>query len=185
VKINVFPPSSDNAPIVFASGLVLCELEPRDVEGLLENDRDSETASRFGWEPADPSPAKAERWVEETARMWRAGERAVFAIRESLDGPYLGTVEARQRPHRPGCETGEPVIELTWTVRPSQRGRQIAQRAVSGLVAWCGEIGIREVWANVENSNPASLRVATSAGFQPVSDAGGWLSLRAPTRRPS
>jgi RimJ/RimL family protein N-acetyltransferase len=180
--MTVFPRSAFGAPVVTAPGLVLCGLEARDVDGLLENDTDPETAARFGWEPSDPAPLQENRWVEETARMWRDGERAVFAVRDSLDGPYLGTVEARQRPCPPGHDGGEPVVELSWTVRPSQRGRRIAQRAVCGLVAWCGELGISEVWARVEVTNPASLRVAAAAGFERVTEAEGWVYLCAATR---
>ena len=99
-----------------------------------------------------------------------------------MTGRTWGRWKHASAPALPGQDGGGPVVELSWTARPSQRGRRIAQRAVCGLVAWCGEIGITEVWARVDVTNPASLRVAAAAGFERVTEAEGWVYLCAATR---
>lgn len=91
--------------------------------------------------------------------MGHEGERAVFALSDSLDGPLLGTVGARRGVRVPGQTTGER----------------------AGHVEWCGEVGIVEVWARVEPTTPARCGLQPFAGFEPFSEADGWVDLRAAT----
>jgi RimJ/RimL family protein N-acetyltransferase len=171
------------APLVEADGLVLCALEMRDADALLLNDRDAETARRFGWDPADAARWRCERHIRNAAEWWRTGERAVFAVRRSLGGPLLGVVEAR-RSSPPGGGPGPAradgsAVELSWAVLPEHRNRGIGSGAVRALVAWCASVGVEQVWATVEKANPASLRVARAAGFEPVRADERWVYLRA------
>jgi RimJ/RimL family protein N-acetyltransferase/SAM-dependent methyltransferase len=158
-------------PTVEHDGIVLCGLEPRDAEAMLGNDRDPETAARFGWRPEEAGRWRCERHIADAARWWRTGEQAVFAVRESADGPLVGIVDVRA----PGPDGA---IRASWTTLPGQRGRGIGRRAVEALLVWCSEQGIDEVWAHVERTNRASARLAMHAGFRVVSDDSRWLYLR-------
>lgn len=82
----------------------------------------------------------------------------MFAVREHVDGPLLGTIEAR------GWSEGH--IELSWMTVPSRRGRKIATRATRAACAWCFACGADAVWASVDQDNAASLAVARAAGFR-------------------
>jgi RimJ/RimL family protein N-acetyltransferase/2-polyprenyl-3-methyl-5-hydroxy-6-metoxy-1,4-benzoquinol methylase len=159
------------APTVEDDGIVLCALEERDAEAILRNDRDPETAARFGWRPDDAELWRCERHVADAARWWRTGERAVFAVRESADGPLVGIVEAR------GPASGE-AIRASWTTLPEHRRRGIGGRAVRALLGWCAREGIREVRAHVEKTNVPSARLARNAGFQVRREDDRWLYLR-------
>ena len=153
-------PAHAQTPVVHGDGVVLCALEPRDAEAMLDNDRDLETAARFGWDPGEAAIRRCERHIEQAAVMWRTGEQLVFAVRESAGGPLAGIVDAQMRDGRD--------VELSWTTVPAARGRGIASRAVRTLVAFCGTLGVEHVWAKVDHDNAASLAVASAAGFREV-----------------
>ena len=163
-----FPPQR-TAPVVQGDGIVLCALEPRDTPAMLENDRDSETAARFGWDPGAAALWRCEAAIERAADLWRTGEGLTFAVREASGGPLLGIVDAQMREHPPGAETGDRAVELSWTTMPGARGRGTATRAVRAMVSFAGTLGFAEVWAKVDRDNPASLAVARAAGFREVS----------------
>ncbi len=175
----LFTPRSQ-APVVTGDAVVLCALERRDTGAMLANDRDAETAARFGWDPGEAALWRCEQWVEQVGRLWRSGERAVFAVRADPDGPLLGIVEAQPRVHGLHLAAERPAAELSWTVVPEHRGRGVATAAVRALVAWCGGEGVRTAWAAVEPDNRASLRVASAAGFRPLGVDGRHSVLAAP-----
>jgi len=151
---------------------------------MLENDRDPETAARFGWDPGDAALWRCEQTIEQAAAMWRTGERVVFAVRESAGGPLAGIVDAQIRPRPPGAEQGGPAVELSWTTLPAARGRGIATDAVRALVAYCGGVGIGRVWAKIDHDNAPSLAVARAAGFTEVARDDRRVFLSAPAGPP-
>ena len=175
-----FPPQKA-APTVYGDHVVLCALEPRDAPAMLENDRDPETAARFGWDPAEAALWRSERYVEQAAAMWRSGERLVFAVRKSPGGPLAGIVDARLRDRPPGARRGDPAVELSWATIPLARGRGIATDAVRTLVAYCTAAGVGEVWAKIDPGNAASLAVARAAGFREAGRNADWVFLSAAT----
>lgn len=164
-------PAHAEPPVVHGDGVVLCALEPRDVPAMLENDRDPETAARFGWDPDEAAIWRCRRHVEQAAVMWRTGEQLVFAVRESDGGPLAGIVDAQMRDgHK---------VELSWTTVPAARGRGVASRAVRTMVGFCGTLGIEQVWAKVDHHNAASLAVARAAGFREAGRDERYVFLRA------
>jgi RimJ/RimL family protein N-acetyltransferase len=165
-----FPPR-EVAPLVEGHGIVLCALEQRDADAILRNDRDPETAARFGWRPEQAELWRCERHIADAARWWRTGEQAVFAVRESAGGPLVGIVDLRP----PGPDGR---IQASWTTLPEHRGRGVGRRAVQALLGWCADERIEEVWAQVERTNAASVRLATSAGFRVVGEDDRWLYVR-------
>lgn len=136
---------------------------------MLVMDRDAETARRLGWAVEDAALWRCAAAVERFRETWRNGEKAAFAVRESVDGPFLGSVEARRE------EDGR--VELSWATVPSQRGRGIASRSVRALRDWCFETGVDAAWASIEQDNEASLQVARSAGMHEHHRGGRWVHL--------
>lgn len=126
-------------PAIEADGLVLAGLCLSDAPELLVADRDPETARRFGWYAADASIEKCRAHIRHTSEWWQSGERAVFAVRDLVDGPLLGTVEA------PGW--GDRRVERSWMTVPSRRGCEVATLAVRAVAAWCFARGGDAIWA--------------------------------------
>ena len=77
-----------------------------------------------------------------------------------LHGPrLLGAVGLM--PDRPGS------IELAYWVRPEQRGRGLASRAVRAATPWAHrKLAVPRVWLEIEPGNEPSLRVAERAGYR-------------------
>jgi RimJ/RimL family protein N-acetyltransferase len=66
---------------------------------------------------------------------------------------------------------------------PWGRGRGAATRALRLLAEWAlEEIGLREVYAEVEDTNAASMRVAQAAGFRLVNEPPRWEEHRGEPR---
>jgi RimJ/RimL family protein N-acetyltransferase len=132
-------------------------------------DRDPDVARRFGWAVEDAALWRCEAAIERFREAWRIGETAAFAVRESVDGPMLGTVEARHEDDRR--------VELSWMTVPAHRGRGIASRAACVLRDWCFTTGVDAVWASVEHDNPPSLRVARSLEMTEHHRDADWVHL--------
>jgi RimJ/RimL family protein N-acetyltransferase len=77
-----------------------------------------------------------------------------------LRGPrLLGAVGLM--PDSPGS------IELAYWVRPEERGRGLASRAVLTATAWAHrELAVPRIWLEVEPGNEPSLRVAQRTGYR-------------------
>lgn len=146
------------APQLHADGLVLTAYREGDAKALFAMDRDPEVARRFDWDPDNAALANCEAHIPRTWRWWATGERAAFAVRESVEGPLLATVEARRE------DDGRVV--LSWMTLPGHRGRGLASRAAYAISHWCLTTGAEAVWAGVEHDNEASLRVARSCGMR-------------------
>lgn len=68
---------------------------------------------------------------------------------------------------------GDGELEIGYGVVASRRGRGYASEATRALAAYgLGAPGVRTVFANVEPSNPGSVRVLEKAGFRRVSGDG-------------
>lgn len=80
-----------------------------------------------------------------------------FAVRESIDGKLLGTVEARRE--------SDGRVELSWMTVPDQRLRGVASCGARALCRWCLANGADAVWATIDSDNEASIRVARSIGM--------------------
>jgi RimJ/RimL family protein N-acetyltransferase len=63
-------------------------------------------------------------------------------------------------PDRPGS------VDLAYWIRPEQRGRGIASRAVQATTLWTHRsLAIARIWLEIHPGNEASLRVAQRAGY--------------------
>jgi RimJ/RimL family protein N-acetyltransferase len=58
-------------------------------------------------------------------------------------------------------------FELAYWVRPEERGKGAATRAVIASTLWAHhELAVRRIWLEIEPGNEASLRVARKAGYR-------------------
>lgn len=167
-EVTATAPWGPEAPQLRAEGLVLTAYRRRDAQALFAMDRDPEVAMRFDWDPDNATLAKCEAHIPRTWKWWATGERAAFAVRESVEGPLLATVEARL--------TEDRRVELSWMTLPGQRGRRVASRAVYAISRWC-LTRADAVWARVEHDNEPSLRVARSSGMREHHRDSRWVHL--------
>lgn len=78
----------------------------------------------------------------------------------ALRGPrLLGAVGLM--PDGPGS------VELAYWVRPEERGRGLASRAVSAATLWAHlALGVPRIWLEIQPGNEPSLRLAQRAGYR-------------------
>lgn len=107
--------------------------------------------------PYPYTAADADAWL---ALVAARGDRTSFAItddRELIGGIGL---EVQEDVHRRSAEIGYWVGEPHW-------GRGVASWAVQAVTGWgFSELGVVRIFANVFESNPASIRVLEKAGYQ-------------------
>lgn len=136
-------------------GLRLRTLDPRDAALLVEATRAETAPALWGPRPAGPySPGDAATALRE----WDpGGDQVSFAL---LRGERMLAALGLMA-DAPGS------AELAYWVRPEQRGRGLAVRAVRTLTAWAYEqAGLLRAWLEIEPGNGASLGVARSAGYR-------------------
>lgn len=110
-------------------------------------------------------------WLEREMVGLRGPSRAICA---DSDDRALGRVALRLPEHASAavrCEamraTDQPAGELSYWVLPEARGRGIAAAAVEVFMATIGaETGVRSVVLDIEDDNPASIRVAERLGAE-------------------
>jgi RimJ/RimL family protein N-acetyltransferase len=107
-----------------------------------------------------PRPAGPYSLLDGQAALsaWDPGAGGQFSA-GILHGPQLlGAVGLM--PERPGS------IELAYWIRPEQRGRGIASRAVHATTLWAHRhLAAPRIWLEIRPGNQPSLRVAQRAGY--------------------
>jgi RimJ/RimL family protein N-acetyltransferase len=97
------------------------------------------------------------------------GRAALSAWDPSAGGQFsIGILRGRQllgavglMPDRPGS------VELAYWIRPEQRGRGIASRAVHATTLWTHRsLGVPRIWLEIRPGNEPSLRVAQRTGYR-------------------
>jgi RimJ/RimL family protein N-acetyltransferase len=89
---------------------------------------------------------------------WDAAAGGQFSIAILHGRRLLGAVGLM--PDRPGS------IELAYWIRPGQRGRGIASRAVHAATLWAHRsLATPRIWLEINPGNEPSLRVAQRAGY--------------------
>lgn len=120
-----------------------------------------------GW--ADDFPAEGDRVIagllgERPEWLGAYGHRLII---ERESGLVVGSLGLFWPP-------GEGALEIGYGVVGSRRGRGYASEATRALAEYAlGAPGVRTVFANVEPSNPGSIRVLEKAGFQRAGAEGG------------
>lgn len=112
--------------------------------------------------PADPTLERARRWIASEALRRQQGVALDLVVSPSdpADDRVLGEV---------GIVTmagGPARAEIGWWTGAEHRRRGFATRAVRLVAGWCREALGLELFAEVDPDNPASIRVAESAGIR-------------------
>lgn len=125
--------------------------------GLLTEATSGESAPAL-WGPRPPGPY-ALRDARTALSEWDPAAGGQFCLGILRDRRLLGAVGLM--PDHPGS------IELAYWVRPEQRGRGIAARAVRAATSWAHDsLTAPRIWLEIQPGNEASLRVAERAGYR-------------------
>ena len=146
-------------PQLWGHGLYLSVFTFADLPRVLQGDRDSETARRFGWAREDTSAEKVGAFIATCAQRWSEGERASWAVRGAGDSlAALGHVELRLR--------DEGRARISYSTFPWARGRGLAARAADIVCVFAFErLRVARLQLLTDADNVASRRVAAKAGF--------------------
>jgi RimJ/RimL family protein N-acetyltransferase len=93
---------------------------------------------------------------------------ALAAWDPAAEGQFsLGVLDGRQLLGAVGLMPDQPgSAELAYWIRPEQRGRGIASRAVQAVTLWAHRsLAIPRIWLEIDPGNDPSLRVAQRAGY--------------------
>jgi RimJ/RimL family protein N-acetyltransferase len=97
------------------------------------------------------------------------GQAALAAWDRAAGGQFsLGILDGRRLLGAVGLMPDSPgSAELAYWVRPEERGRGIASRAVRASTLWAHDsLGIPRIWLEIRPGNEPSLRVAQRAGYR-------------------
>jgi RimJ/RimL family protein N-acetyltransferase len=101
------------------------------------------------------------------AGQWPAGEWGPLQIRRLDDGLAIGGVGCKGEPDAAGR------VEIGYGIAQSARGCGYATEAVLGLLAWLRDRNVREVIAECDEDNEASIAVLRRCGFAESSRVDG------------
>jgi RimJ/RimL family protein N-acetyltransferase len=159
-------PESDavtQTPVVLTDGAVtLLTISVDDVDQITEACQDP-VLQRYIPVPRPYRRDDAETYVALSLDLWPTGRKYVFTVLE---------------PEHPGRLLG--VVSLTvagrcgnaaYWLAPAARGRRIASRSLRQLAAWAfGDLDLAVLLLEIHDTNEASKRVATAAGFHHSGD---------------
>lgn len=130
-------------------------LEIDDAPSLVEATSSESAPALWGPRPAGPYSLDD---AQAALLEWDPAAGGQFSIGILRDDQLLGAVGLM--PDRSGS------VELAYWVRPEQRGRSIASRAVRATTVWAHRrLAVPRIWLEIHPSNEPSLRVAQRAGY--------------------
>ncbi|MCO5991669.1 GNAT family N-acetyltransferase [Actinoallomurus spadix] len=146
--------SSSTVADLTTDRLILRAWAPGEVTAVLDGARPSHWAQDF---PDEGDLVIAGLFAEHPVWLGEYGHRQII---ERDSGLVVGSIGLFWPPV-------DGALELGYGIVPSRRGRGYAPEATRALSAFALTApGVRTVHANVELSNPASIRVLEKAGFQ-------------------
>lgn len=152
---------------VFTDRLELRSWAPDEVTAVLGDTRRPHWATDF---PADGDRVVTGLFAEHPDWLGPYGHRQII---ERDSGLVVGSIGLFWPP-------ADGALEIGYGVVPSRRGRGYASEAARALTDFARNVpGVRTVFANVELSNPPSIRVLEKAGFVCEHTAEGTARYRA------
>lgn len=152
-------PLPASPPLVVGDGVVLRGLrrDTADAAALREIFADAEVRAWL-WE-FDGTDAVIDQFLSGHEASWRTGAAADFGVSRSVHEPLLALI----RMHTLLGDTAK----LAWISAPSARGLGVARLAAVTAVNWARDtLGLATLFAEIEPSNVASVRLAEAVGFQ-------------------
>jgi RimJ/RimL family protein N-acetyltransferase len=129
----------------------------RDDAALLAEATSGESAPAL-WGPRPAGPYSLPD-AQAALAAWDPAAGGQFSLGILRDRQLLGAVGLM--PDRPGS------VEVAYWVRPEERGRGIASRAVRAATAWAHRsLAAPRLWLEIKPGNEPSLRVARRAGYR-------------------
>jgi RimJ/RimL family protein N-acetyltransferase len=110
------------------------------------------------WHARSMTEAESRVWIESWPVRWAEESGAGWAIAD--EARLLGQISLRR------LRLPDGIAEVSYWVVPAARGRRVATRALSALTAWTFDhLDLHRLEVNHSTMNPASCRVAESAGY--------------------
>jgi RimJ/RimL family protein N-acetyltransferase len=145
-----------DADLDLGDGLHMRALVRGDAALLTEATSGESAPSLWGPRPAGPYSS---RDAQTALSEWDPAAGGQFCLGILRDRQLLGAVGLM--PDHPGS------IELAYWVRPEQRRRGIASRAVHAATLWAhDDLAAPRIWLEIQPGNKASFGVAERAGFR-------------------
>ena len=136
-------------------GLHTRVLAPDDAALLVEATHRETTRSRWAARPSGPY---ALHDAQAALSLWDPAAQGQFSIGVLRERRLLGAVGLM--PDSPGS------IELAYWIRPEERGRRIASRAVRAVTRWAHDaLDATRIWLEINPLNEPSLRLAQQVGY--------------------
>jgi RimJ/RimL family protein N-acetyltransferase len=130
----------------------------RDVDPLVNANRDPDMALRFDFPRGPPDPAAARAAIRRWQRGWRTRRLVAFAVRDTSSMRLIGGCELRMK--------ADGIANVSYFTVPAERGRGIATRAVRLASAFAfQQLGVERLEIKAETDNVASRTVAERAGY--------------------
>lgn len=137
------------------SGMHVRALAIKDAAMLVDATSQESAPALWGPRPAEPYSLHD---AQAALLAWDPAAGGQFSIGILRGQQLLGAVGLM--PDHSGS------IELAYWIRPEQRGRGIASRAVSATTLWAHRsLAVPRIWLEIHPGNGPSLRVAQRAGY--------------------
>lgn len=137
------------------NGLHMRALAAEDAALLMEATSGESEPALWGPRPAGPYSL-------------RDGQAALSAWDRAAGGQFsIGVLRGKQLVGAVGLMPDQPgSAELAYWIRPEQRGKGIASRAVPAATLWAHrDLAIARIWLEIRPGNEPSLRVAQRSGY--------------------
>jgi RimJ/RimL family protein N-acetyltransferase len=144
-----------DADLDLGGGLRLRALAAADAAMLAEATSEEPGRSLWGAYPAGPYSLRDARAA---LAAWDPAAGGQFSLGILRGGRLLGAVGLM--PDRPGS------VELAYWVRPAERRRGLAARAVLAVTPWAHRNLAARIWLEIEPGNEPSLRLARRTGYR-------------------
>ena len=130
-----------------------------DLDAMAAASHDPET---LRWLDDGPLDAEARRTsMSRVDDAWRSGRATPLVIAESVTSHAVGIINLQFR--------GDDIASVAYSVFPACRGRSFASRAVALVAGWAfRDLGVRQLFLEVDAANAASIRVAEKCQFHRV-----------------
>lgn len=99
--------------------------------------------------------------MERVAEAFLTGQSAPLVIADRESDEPIGLINLQFR--------DDHLATIAYSVFPAHRGKGVAPRAVRLMTEWAfGDVGLAELWLEIDPQNVASVRVAEKCGFEPA-----------------
>lgn len=130
-----------------------------DLDAISAASHDPQTRRWLTDPPMDAAARAAS--MERVTEAFRSGRSAPLVIADDENNEPIGLINLQFR--------DDHLATIAYSVFPAHRGKGVAPRAVRLMAEWAfGQLGLTELWLEIDPQNVASVRVAGKCGFEPA-----------------